>query len=453
VTSFPTAVSAVGNATGRPCDFTGNVWGEGNILLGGAGNDLIEGRGANDIIDGDRYVNVRLSVRDDNGVEIRSARSMTELQTDVFAGRINPGNIVAVREILTSTTPDTDTAVFSGNRAASTITTANGVVTVTGPDGTDTLRNVERLQFADTTVVLTVPAAPANVSATAGNAQAIVTWTAPAATELPITGFTVERTNGTTVVLTDVPAGSTSFTATGLTNGTAYTFRVRAVNAAGAGAFSTASNAVTPVAPTAPGVPTIGTATAGNASAVVRWTAPAATGGSPIIRYEVQVVNNATNATVGAVRIAPANATQFTVTALTNGTAYRFRVRAVNAVGASAFSADSNAVTPATVPGAPPSVTATRGANGGAVTAQIVWTAPTNTGGSPITAYRVTRQRLNGNGTNNGAATVTTHLSTTRQTTFTAPAGVPANTRYRFTVEAVNALGTGAGTVAVSQVR
>ena len=42
-----------------------NVWGDGNILLGGAGSDLIEGRGADDIIDGDSYLSVRLSVRTD----------------------------------------------------------------------------------------------------------------------------------------------------------------------------------------------------------------------------------------------------------------------------------------------------------------------------------------------------------------------------------------------------
>ena len=42
-----------------------NVWGEGNILLGGAGSDLIEGRGADDIIDGDRYLGVRSPYRPD----------------------------------------------------------------------------------------------------------------------------------------------------------------------------------------------------------------------------------------------------------------------------------------------------------------------------------------------------------------------------------------------------
>jgi Ca2+-binding RTX toxin-like protein len=452
VTSFPTPVSTVGNATGRDCALSGNVWGEGNILLGGAGNDLIEGRLGDDIIDGDRYLNVRLSVRDSNGVEVRSARSMTELQADVFAGRINPGNIFAVREILTSTTPDIDTAVFSGNRADSTVTSVAGVTTVTGPDGTDTLRNIERLQFADDTVV-TAPSAPTAVTATAGNAQATVTWTAPAATALPITGFVVERTNGTTVVLTNVAATARSFTATGLANGTAYTFRVRAVNAAGNGAFSAASNAVTPAAPTAPSAPTAVTATAGSTNAVVTWTAPASNGGSAITRYDVQVLTNATNAQVGDLRTAAATATQLTVIGLTNGTAYRFRVRAVNTIGASAFSANSNVVTPGRVPGAPASVTAISGAAGGALTAGITWTAPTNNGGSAITGYRLTSQRLNADGTDNGGPTVSNHPSTTRTSTFTAPAGVPANTRYRFTVQAVNALGIGVGTSAFSNVR
>jgi Ca2+-binding RTX toxin-like protein len=454
VTTFPTPASAVANQTGRACDLSGNVWGEGNILLGGAGNDLFEGRLGDDIIDGDRYLNVRLSVRNASGVEIRSAKSMAELQADVFAGVINPGNIVAVREILASATPGTDTAVFAGLRADYTITSANGVVTVTGPDGTDTLRSIERAQFDDATVVIALPGAPTNVVATAGNARATVTWTAPVVTALPVTGYTVERTNGTTVVLANVGAAVRTFTATGLTNGVSYTFRVRANSASGSGPFSAPSNAVIPAAPTAPGVPTIGTATAGNASAVVGWTPPASNGGSAITQYEVQVINNATNAQVGALRNAAANATQLTVTGLTNGTAYRFRVRARNAIGVSALSGNSNVVTPAaTVPGAPATVTATQGAAGGAITANVAWTPPTVTGGSAITGYRLTRQRLNADGTANGAPTTSNHLSTARQTTFTAPAGVPANTRYRFTVQAVNAVGLGAGRTVFQNVR
>ncbi|MDT5030578.1 MAG: hypothetical protein QOC94_749, partial [Actinoplanes sp.] len=249
---------------------------------------------------------------------------------------------------------------------------------------------------------------------------------------------------------------STSFTATGLVNGTAYTFQVQAANVVGAGAFSAASNTVIPLAPivaVAPGVPTIGTATAGDTTAVVRWTPPVSNGGPAITRYDVQVLN-AANAQVGGIRSAAGAATNtLTVTGLVNGVAVHFRVRAVNVIGSSAQSGNSNTVTPITTPGAPATVTAARGGVGNPITATITWTAPTVTGGAAITQYEVTSQRLNANGTNNGAATVSLHLSTARTALFTAPAGVPANTAYRFSVRAVNAAGPGAARTTVSTVR
>ena len=104
---------------------------------------------------------------------------------------------------------------------------------------------------------------------------------------------------------------------------------------------------------TAPGAPTIGTATAGNATATVRWTAPTDDGGSGISGYSIQVLDN-TETQVGALRTAAAGATSLVVTGLTNGTAYHFQVAATNTAGTGAYSASSNTVTPAatTVPGA-----------------------------------------------------------------------------------------------------
>jgi hypothetical protein len=125
----------------------------------------------------------------------------------------------------------------------------------------------------------------------------------------------------------------------------------------------------------------------------------------------------------------------------------------VNAIGSGAQSGNSNTVTPITTPGAPATVTAARGGAGNPITATVTWTAPAVTGGAPITQYRVTRQRLNPNGTNNGAATTTLLGSAVRQVVFTAPAGVPANTNYRFTVQALNAAGAGTGRAATSTVR
>lgn len=91
--------------------------------------------------------------------------------------------------------------------------------------------------------------------------------------------------------------------------------------------------------PTAPGAPTIGTATAGNTTASVAFTAPGSNGGSPIIDYRVTSSPGGITAT-GA-------GSPITVTGLTNGQAYTFTVQARNAIGFGSASAASNSVTPA----------------------------------------------------------------------------------------------------------
>jgi methionine-rich copper-binding protein CopC len=261
-------------STSSFCLLTGNVWGDGNIILGGGGSDLLEGRGADDILDGDRYMNVRLSVRTNPASaasEIGTTALMENaalsgnfgagtagmtLQQAVFAGLVDPGNIVIVREILSGGLPgDVDTALFSGARAEYAITVVAGVTTVThtggtAVDGIDTLRNIERLQFTDQTLTLGVPGAPTIGTAIPGAASAIVNFTPPTGALInPITSFTIFATQGVTVSqLTGVAPNATSATFPGLTNGLPYTFRVAAVNAVGTGAQSAASNSVTPTA-------------------------------------------------------------------------------------------------------------------------------------------------------------------------------------------------------------
>ena len=139
----------------------------GNIIMGGAGSDIIEGRGGDDFIDGDAWLNVQLRAPNPatpDPADVQFVDTLHALKTDVFAGRINPGQIAIVRSILTPTVPpadcaagaaalNCDTAVFSGNQAEYTITPrADGTVTVDhngGIDGIDTLRNIEQLRFAD----------------------------------------------------------------------------------------------------------------------------------------------------------------------------------------------------------------------------------------------------------------------------------------------------------------
>jgi Ca2+-binding RTX toxin-like protein len=146
---------------------------DGNILLGGGGNDLMQGRGGYDLIDGDAWLNVRIKIVIPSGLNagIYSAESLNTDKTvsGQFAGKvykvvngvpdfsqpafggasltalllnrtINPGQMSIVREILNSTNADneTDTAIFRGNYEEYDI---EGRVT-TGVNGTGTVVTV-----------------------------------------------------------------------------------------------------------------------------------------------------------------------------------------------------------------------------------------------------------------------------------------------------------------------
>lgn len=183
---------------------------------------------------------------------------------------------------------------------------------------------------------LAVPDAPTIGTATRGNAQASVTFTANSPGGSPITSFTATSDTGNHSA---TGAGS-PLTVTGLTNGTSYAFTVVATNAEGDSLPSDRSNRVTPA--TVPDAPTIGTATAGDTTASVAFTPPANNGGSAITGYTATSTPSSITGTGPSSPIA--------VSGLSNGTAYTFTVHATNAVGNSAESAASNSVTPSLTP-------------------------------------------------------------------------------------------------------
>ena len=276
--------------------------------------------------------------------------------------------------------------------------------------------------------VPTIPGPPTIGTATGGNASATVTFSVPAYTGgSAITGYTVTSSPAGGV---DSTAGTTGLihVITGLTNGTAYIFTVKATNSVGTGPASFPSNSVTP-APTVPGAPTIGTATAGNTSATVTFSAPASNGGSAITGYTV------TSSPAGGVDSnAGTTGLSHVITGLTNGTAYTFTVTATNAKGTSAASAASNSITPS----APPTVSLT------SPVAHAVSIAP---GSFALTA--------NASSPSSTVAKVEFYAGTTLLGTATAApytfnwTNVPAGT-YSLTAKATDALGTTATSAAIS---
>ena len=166
------------------------------------------------------------------------------------------------------------------------------------------------------------PTAPQDFTATPGDTEVELSWTAPASEgDAAISGYEVFNDNGNSWI----PAATeTGHTFTGLTNGTQYTFKVRAVNSVGYGAEATAT--ATPAAPTAPDAPQYFIAIPGDTEVVLSWAAPDNDGGAAITGYEVFSDN-------GNLWEAATTNSWHTFTGLTNDQSYTFKVRALNSEG------------------------------------------------------------------------------------------------------------------------
>ena len=190
--------------------------------------------------------------------------------------------------------------------------------------------------------VATVPSAPTNVVASAGIEGASVSFSTPSNNGgATITSYTVIASPGNQTAT----ATSSPITISGLSNGTAYTFKVFATNSAGQGASSLASNSVTPIAIqvcpaviTAPAAPTAVSAVAGNASAVVSFAWSAGRCPQPLTGFRVQASPGGQTVT--------GTSSPITINGLSNGTAYTFTVSSYNEIGNSAASVASASVMP-----------------------------------------------------------------------------------------------------------
>ena len=285
-----------------------------------------------------------------------------------------------------------------------------------------TMGNANSTLIAQWKVAL--PATPTISSVTGSDGGATVTISAGSGGGAPASYTVTSSPTGGSCTIT-APAASCSVSP--LTNGTAYTFSVTATNSTGTSSAAT-STAITPAGK--PDAPTGVTATIGNGSATVSFIAPTSTGGPAITGYTI------TSSPAGASCVVSANATTYSCTGLTNGTAYTFAVTANNGVSTSDASTSSLAVTPATVPGAPTSITATSSSSG---VATVSFTAPSSNGGSVITGYIVTSSPA--------GATCTVGANAT---TYSC-SGLTDGTVYTFTAVATNAIGNSvAGTASAA---
>jgi pectate lyase/fibronectin type 3 domain-containing protein len=267
----------------------------------------------------------------------------------------------------------------------------------------------------------TIPPTPTNLTATAGNAQVSLSWSASSGA----TSYNVKRSTTSGGPYTTVASPtSTSYTNTGLTNGTTYYYVVSAVNSAGQSANSSQVSA-TPTAGggTVPPVPTNLTATAGNAQVSLSWSAS-----SGATSYNVK---RSTTSGGPYTTVASPTSTSYTNTGLTNGTTYYYVVSAVNSVGQSANSSQVSA-TPAASGGAPaaPSNLVATGASRSIV---LTW----NDNSSNETGFQIERS-TSATGSFSLKATVGANVKTWTNT------GLTTGKAYWYRVRAINASGNSA---------
>src|SRR5579872_4215163 len=190
---------------------------------------------------------------------------------------------------------------------------------------------------ATTSGAATPPQPPTGLAATAASSSQInLSWTAPSNNGgSAITGYKIERSadNGTTwsIIQSNTGSTATTFSDTGLTASTTYTYRVSAINAIGTSSTSNTASATTQApAATAPQPPTGLAATSGNSQVSLSWTAPSSNGGSTITGYNIYRGTAAGGEGTTPIGTVSGSALSYTDTGLTNGQTYYYKVTAVN---------------------------------------------------------------------------------------------------------------------------
>lgn len=240
-----------------------------------------------------------------------------------------------------------------------------------------------------TATPFTSPGTPTGLILVATSTKITATFLAPSTLGgLSLAYYLIQYKPSSSTTWIDLPSPSTALTRdiTLLTNGQQYQVRVAAVTGSSVkftGEY-TQPAAATPA--TLPSEPLTPTATAGNLSANLSWTAPSSNGGATVTSYKVEY--KASSSTIWTELPTRPTTTSVVITSLLSGTIYNFRVSAINSVGTSNPSATATATVSA-LPNAPASLTAAPATPAVSGQLKLNWTEPTASGVSPVTGYKV----------------------------------------------------------------
>ena len=184
------------------------------------------------------------------------------------------------------------------------------------------------------------PEAPTAPSATTGNGELDFTWNCPLDGGSQITSFNFQWRRAGTTRWTTVVVTTPRYRLTGLTNGVSYEAHAQTVTAIGTSAYGAVGTAAPSAAAPSGGGQFGLRGDPGNGSVALSWQEPE-DGGSTILDYTVQWRTAGQVFSTG--RQATVTAREHTVSGLTNGTEYFFRVRARNSVNVGPWSSEDSA--------------------------------------------------------------------------------------------------------------
>jgi hypothetical protein len=327
---------------------------------------------------------------DDVGVGIDKSTVVSE----AFQLTRNGGTLVDGTHYLFRYIESTNRVVFE---AASVFARGHYVITATSrasTDGqagllTDLANNTIRPNRANGSTsfvirMIDVASAPLNLTGVPGQGQVTLQWQPPADNGgMPVTDYRVQHsTDGINWQPTSglaVGGPALTYVVTGLTNGTPYYFRVWGVNEAGDGAKAQTTEPLIPRV--TPPAPLSLAATPGDRQVTLSWVAPTPpNAGESISGYRVEFSNNGGGTWSSVVQV---TGTSYTVTGLTNGVVYTFRVTTETNLGVG--NSATTTATPLGLPTAPRNLAGTPAP--GQVTLQ--WQPPADNGGAPISSYKV----------------------------------------------------------------